>query len=119
MQKLETALKMRLMRATDEQPDPAVQADSYFLFPRCGFAFREKGQLRAELEFGWVRSATRGTLPYELLGGDQTGFTFRWTLLFTYRITGHVMATLSYRGRHEPWRENLYQTGQVEVRAFF
>ena len=88
--------------------------------PRVVFSLKGRGQVRAEIEAGNVKSDPEdAALPYELFSGDQTGLTIRWNLLFTYRITGHVMTTLSYRGRQEPWRERLYQTGQVEVRAFF
>ncbi len=119
-QKIEIALKARVKIARDHYPDPITEASSFFVLPRFGYAFRGKGHLRAELEFGEVRSKPSDrALPYEMLGGDQPGRTLRWTLLLTYRVTGHVMATLNYRGRQEPWRKGLYQTGQVEVRAFF
>jgi hypothetical protein len=104
----------------DVHPDPVTEAFSVFLVPRFVYAFRGRGHLRAELQFGEVRAAPLGrTLPYEMLGGDQAGRTLRWSLLFSYRLAGHVTATVSYRGRQEPWRETLFQTGQVEVRAFF
>jgi len=119
-QKIEIALKAKLKIARDACPIPNTEAMSLFLLPRFGYSFRGRGHLRAELEIGRVRSKPEEqTLPYEMLGGDQPGQTLRWTVLLTYRLTGHVMATLNYRGRQEPWRKSLYQTGQVEVRAFF
>jgi len=54
-----------------------------------------------------------------MMEGDQPGRTVRVMVLFTYRLSTHVMATLNYRGRQEPWRKQFYQTGQAEVRAFF
>ena len=119
-QEIEIALKARLRTARDRYPDPIIESSSFFLFPRFGYSFQGRGHLRAELEWGEVRSKPQDRiLPYELLGGDQPGRTLRWTVLLTYQMTGHVMATLNYRGRHEPWREKLYQSGQIEVRAFF
>ena len=116
----EVALKTRVRLARDVHPEPATEAQSLFLFPRFGYSFRGRGHLRAELELGgvWSKPSDRA-LPYELLGGDQSGRTIRWSVLFAYQVTGHVMVTLNYRGRQEPWRKQLYQTGQVEVRAFF
>ncbi len=119
-QKIEIALKARVKLGQDRTPDPVTRATSVFLLPRFSYAFRQRGHLRAELEMGRIQSSPENrTLPYEMLGGDQPGRTVRWNLFLTYRVTGHVMATLSYRGRREPWRTRLYQTGQVEVRAFF
>ena len=119
-QKVELGLRVKYRIAHDFYPDPVTAARSVFLLPRFGYSFRSRGNLRAELEWGEVRASPLDrTLPYEMLGGDQPGRTLRWTLLLTYRVTGHVMVTLNYRGRKEPWRKELYQTGQVEVRAFF
>ena len=119
-QKIELGLKTRIRIARDFYPDPITTASSFFLFPRFGYSFRGKGHFSAELEIGNIHSRPLDrTLPYEMLGGDQPGRTIRWTTLLTYRVTDHVMATLNYRGRHEPWRKRVYQTGQVEVRAFF
>lgn len=118
--KLELAVKAEYRNAVDQIPDPASRAQAFFIVPRIVLSFRQKGRLRAELEFGRVTSDPKNrALPYEMLQGDQPGQTIRWTLFATYRISGHVMATLNYRGRNEPWRTRVYQTGQVEVRAFF
>ena len=119
-QQIEFALKTQLRQSEDRFPDPHTRAFSVFLLPRFSYAFRMKGHLRAEMEFGNVTTEPSDvSLPYEMLSGDQPGRTFRWNLLFTYRVTGHVQCTVSYRGRQEPWRTQLFQTGQVEVRAFF
>ena len=119
-QKIELGLKSKVRFAKDVHPDPSQTAASVFLIPRLGYSFQGRGHLRAEMEIGEVQTESGDrTLPYEMLSGDQPGHTLRWNLLFTYRISGHVMANLNYRGRREPWRDRLIQTGQVEVRAFF
>lgn len=119
-QKIEIALKAKFRTGRDRYPDPTREVHSLFLYPRFGYSFQGRGLLRAELEIGEVRSEPENrTLPYEILGGDQPGRTLRWTVLLTYQVTGHVMVTMNYRGRQEPWRDKLYQYGQVEVRAFF
>jgi hypothetical protein len=119
-QEIELALKTKISRAKDVFPDPVTEATSLFFHPRFSYSFKRKGHLRTELEFGNVRSSPADrTLPYEMLRGDQTGRTFRLTVLLTYRVSGHILATLNYRGRKEPWRKEYYQTGQVEVRAYF
>ena len=119
-QQIEVALKGQIKNARDLTPDPVTKASSYFIVPRLSYAFRGRGHLRAELEIGKVVTEPGDrTLPYEMLSGDQPGRTIRWNVLMTYRLSGHVMATLNYRARREPWRDKLYQTGQVEVRAFF
>jgi len=119
-QVIEIAVKSKFQQSKNTAPEPVQEATSFFVLPRFGYSFKGKGNLRAELEWGIVRAKSDGvTLPYEMLGGDQPGKTFRWTLLLTYRLSGHIMATINYRGRNEPWRDGVFQTGQVEVRAFF
>ncbi len=119
-QSVELALKTIIRKARDYFPTPATEASALSFLPRVNLAFRGRGNLRAEVELGKVTSKQPDrALPYEMLGGDQPGRTTRWNLLFTYRMSGHVQATLNWRGRNEPWRDGLYQTGQVEVRAFF
>ncbi|MBN2103068.1 hypothetical protein JW835_03410 [bacterium] len=119
-QHIEIALKGHMKAAEDRAPDPITKASSVFIIPRISYAIRGRGNVRAELEIGRVFAKPKDrALPYEMLNGDQPGRTLRWNVLMTYRLSGHMMATLNYRARQEPWRENLYQTGQVEVRAFF
>jgi len=119
-QQIEFALKTQIRQSEDKFPDYHTKAFSFFLLPRFSYAFRMKGHLRAEMEFGNVTTDPIDvSLPYEMLSGDQPGRTIRWNMLFTYRVTGHVQCTVTYRGRQEPWRKQLFQTGQVEVRAFF
>ena len=119
-QPVELALKTRIRAAVDESPTPASEAFALFFIPRFSYAIRNRGIFRAELEFGSVRAEPGGrTLPYEMLSGDQPGTTLRWSFLLTYRLSGHVQATAAYRGKREPWRDRLFQAGQVEVRAFF
>ena len=119
-QPIELAVKAKLRTASDTSPVPVSEAVSIFLMPRFSYAIRNRGLFRAEIEFGKVHASPESrTLPYEMLSGDQPGTTFRWTLLITYRLTGHVQATMNYRGRREPWRDKLFQMGQVEIRAFF
>jgi hypothetical protein len=119
-QQIEFAVKLKIRLARDENLDPFTRAASVFILPRFSYSFRSRGHLRAELEWGDVNAEPEDRiLPYEMLRGDQPGRTWRWTILMMYRISGHVQATLNYRGRQEPWREGLYQTGQMEVRAFF
>lgn len=119
-QNLELALQTRIQSARDETPDPVTDAAALFFAPRVTASFMGRGQCRAELEWGQVRTEPAGrSLPYEMFGGDQPGQTWRWTVLISYRVSGHVMASLNYRGRREPWRERTFQSGQVEIRAFF
>ncbi len=120
VQKIEIALKGKIQTAKDFVPRPTTEAVSFFIVPGFSYAFLGKGHLRAELELGEVRSEPSGrSLPYEMFGGDQPGRTVRWNVLMTYKVSGHVMVTLNYRARKEPWRKRLYQIGQMEVRAFF
>ncbi|MCD6116901.1 hypothetical protein J7K93_07795 [bacterium] len=119
-QKIEFAVKIRVSKAEDRTPFPVTKAFSIFATPRISYSMQKKGHIRAEFEAGRITSepADRG-LPYEMFGGDQPGITLRWRVLFTYKLSNHMQATFNYRGRSEPWRKKAYQTGQVEVRAFF
>ena len=116
----EAGLKTQVRISKDRAAEPVTEANSVFWIPRISYAIRGRGHLRAETEIGRVAAKPEDrALPYEMLGGDQPGNTLRWNVLLTYRLSGHMMGTLSYRARKEPWRDRLYQTGQVEVRAFF
>ncbi|HHS12375.1 MAG TPA: hypothetical protein ENN03_01250 [bacterium] len=119
-QNLELALQTRVQGARDETPDPVTDATALFFAPRVTASFMGRGQCRAEWEWGMIKSEPYGrSLPYEMFSGDQPGKTWRWTVLMSYRISGHVIASLNYRGRREPWRQRTFQSGQVEIRAFF
>ncbi len=116
----DVAIRTEYRHARNKVPEPVSEARAFFLIPRVGFSFKQKGRLRAELEFGQVSADPENrALPYEMLQGDQPGKTMRWSLFAAYQISGHVMITLNYRGRNEPWRTRIYQTGQLKVRAFF
>lgn len=118
--RIEFALKNKFRQALDREPEPDLKGTALFWVPHFSYAFNNKGQFRTELELGHVYSEPRHkTLPYEMFGGDQPGRTFRLNVLFNYRITNHVLATFSYRGRKEPWREKFFHSGQMEMRAFF
>jgi len=118
--RMEWALKAKFRQALDREPEPDSKGMALFWFPRFSYAFNTKGQFRTELEWGHVFSEPRGrTLPYEMFGGDQPGRTIRLNVLFNYRVTSHILATFSYRGRKEPWREKFFHSGQLEMRAFF
>lgn len=119
-QKIELKLKTQYITAENSSSDQSVQATSLFLIPSVRYALPGRGHMKTEVEIGKVTTEPAASvLPYEMLSGDQPGNTVRWSAFFTYRITGHMMATLNYRGRNEPWRERIYQTGKVEVRIFF
>lgn len=119
-QSVEIMLKTKYSKAENFSSAEKISASSFFIVPGLRYSIRDRGHLKCEIEFGKVKTEPEGTiLPYEMLSGDQPGNTMRWSLLFTYRISGHVMTTLNYRGRNEPWRDRVYQTGKVEVRMFF
>jgi hypothetical protein len=119
-QTVEFALKGKFRKAEDRFPSPHSSATSLFALPRFSYSIRERGQVRAELELGKIRSTPSGrALPYEMFNGDQPGQTLRTNLLLTYKVASHVMATASYHLRREPWQKKTYQTMQVEARAFF
>ena len=117
---LELGLDVEVNRAVDRIPNPETVATALFVTPRLRWRLGRKGQLRAEWALGRiVADPKQQVLPYEMFDGDQPGSTQRWSTYLSYRLNSFVQATLSYRGRNEPWRAQLYQTGQIEVRAFF
>ncbi|MFO7891355.1 MAG: hypothetical protein R6V04_13570 [bacterium] len=119
-QKIELKLKTQYVTAENSASDPRVSATSLFFMPSLRYAILGKGHIKTEVEIGKVTTEPESSvLPYEMISGNQPGNTLRWSVFFTYRISGHVMATLNYRGRNEPWRDRIYQTGKVEVRVFF
>jgi hypothetical protein len=119
-QRIEFGFKGRVRTANDNEIAVENRVFSISCFPRFGYSFKGKGHLRTELEWSNVSSNPEDrVLPYEMLGGDQPGRTIRWNVLLSYRISGHIMSTFTYRGRREPWRDDVFQSGQVEVRAFF
>ncbi len=119
-QKIELKLKTQYVSAKNISSDPNITATSLFLIPSVRYALLGRGHIKTEVEIGQVKAEpATSALPYEMMSGDQPGNTVRWSVFFTYRISGHMMATLNYRGRNEPWRDRVYQTGKVEVRVFF
>ncbi len=119
-QKLELALQCNLRRARDAAVSPSLSVTSFFLVPRVGYAIKGKGKAQIEAELGRVWAPDEsGSLPYEMLQGEQPGATYRWNCFLSYRVSDNVMATITYRGRREPWRSRIYHAGQMEVRAFF
>ena len=119
-QKIEFALKLKSGIAEDRTPVPVTRAVLFFMIPRVSYSIKERGRLRAEFEAGRISAdpENRG-LPFEMFSGDQPGLTMRWRILFTYKLSNHLQSTFNYRGRKEPWREKTYQTGSMEIRAFF
>jgi len=119
-QKIELKLRTKYTKAENISSDPPITATSLFFIPSLSYALLGRGHIKAELEIGKIKAEPGvSALPYEMMSGDQPGNTIRWSAFFTYRISGHMMATLNYRGRNEPWRDSIYQTGKVEVRIFF
>ena len=119
-QKIELKLKTQYVTAENSASDPKIKATSLFIIPSLRYAILGRGHVKTEFEIGNVSTEPESTvLPYEMMSGNQPGTTLRWSVFFTYRMSGHVMATLNYRGRDEPWRDRIYQTGKVEVRVFF
>ncbi|MBN2417386.1 hypothetical protein JXO52_16230 [bacterium] len=117
---LELTARTSVQRGADRTPDPDIAATALFIQSGISYEILEKGRLRADYELGKITSEeTKSGLPYEMFRGDQPGTTQRWNIYLSYRINTHVMATLSYRGRNEPWRNAVFHAGQVEVRAFF
>jgi len=118
--KMEAGVDLSYAHATDRAQQPETDASSFFITPRLRWTLGRKGQLRAEWAFGRIHARQKNrALPYEMFDGDQPGTTHRWAVYLNYRLNQFVQATLSYRGRNEPWRTQIYQTGQIEVRAFF
>ena len=116
---LEIGVDLALRRGDDAASNPA-KATAVFVTPHVRWTVGRKGHLRAEYTWGRIQAdGQTPALPYEMFSGDQPGTTQRWSAYFTYRMSGAVQASLNYRGRSEPWRAQLYQTGQIEVRAFF
>ena len=104
----------------DRAPDQSIRANSLFFQTGFSYEILQKGRLRAEIEVGRISvPGNRTSVPYEMFRGDQPGTTRRWSMYFSYQMNAHVMATVSYRGRDEPWRTDVFHAGQVEVRAFF
>jgi len=119
-QKIELKLRAKYTKAKNTSLDAQVTATSLFIIPSVSYALLGRGHIKTELEVGTIEAEPEvSALPYEMMSGDQPGNTIRWSAFFTYRISGHMMATLNYRGRNEPWRDSIYQTGKVEVRIFF
>lgn len=117
-QKLELALKSRLMRDVDEFPEEPTEAILVSIIPRANYSFRGKGRLSTQFEWSQV-DATQSTLPYEMVSGNTPGLTQRWELGLSYRISKNMQGSLTYNGRNEKQRGGVIHLGRAEIRAFF
>lgn len=119
-QKIALTARCLVQHGSDRTPNPNLNATAFFLRSGVSYEILEKGRLRGDYEIGSIKTGERlQSLPYEMFRGDQPGTTQRWNLYLSYRMNAHVMATLSYRGRNEPWRNSVFHAGQMEIRAFF
>jgi len=100
--------------------DDPTKLTALALVPRINYSLRQKGRLRAELEWSHVKAEPEGRLiPYEMAGGRSLGNSLRWDIRFDYRVSQTIRATFSYSGRNEPERNRTIHTGRAEVTAAF
>ena len=119
---LEFALKTRAARDVDQIPEVPVVAYLISLIPRLNYSFRGKGRLMAQVD--WSRVGTSSDdpnviLPYEMVGGNRIGQSWRWNISFNYQISRNIQASLSYTGRNEPHLPDVIHLGRAEMQAFF
>ncbi|MBN2411299.1 hypothetical protein JXQ31_06370 [candidate division KSB1 bacterium] len=117
---LELALEGRFSLEEDRFYEDPTRLTALALVPRVNYSLRQKGRLRAELEWSHVKAEPEGRLiPYEMAGGRSLGNSMRWDIRFDYRVSQTIRATFSYSGRNEPERNRTIHTGRAEVTAAF
>ena len=119
-QTIEIAIKTMFAIKTDEAVEPATQVTEISFKPRASYSFRGKGKIHCDFDWTKVKvSPDDRILPYELVGINRSGNTFRWNIRFNYNISRHVRATVSYNGRIEPQRPDTIHIAKAEMRAYF
>lgn len=119
---LEFALKTRAARDVDQSPEKPIVAYLISLIPRLNYSFRGKGRLMAQIDWSKVGTSSDEAnviLPYEMVGGNRIGQSWRWNISFNYRISRNIQASLTYTGRNEPYRPDVIHLGRAEMQAFF
>jgi len=117
---IELAIKSKFATKKDEAMQPATEADDYSIIPRASYSFRGKGRLNVEIEWTQVKvKPSNRVVPYELVGMNRQGTTWRWNIGLNYNVSKYMRATLSYNGRVEPDRPNTIHIARAEMRAYF
>ncbi len=118
-QNVEVGMKFDVARSTDRYMTPELDADLNAQTVRAVYAFQGTGQMRLEASREEVLLGREvQQYPYELTGGRVPGKTWLWRVVFDYRITQFLQATVNYDGRTEGGRPPVH-TARAEIRAFF
>ena len=114
--RLDIEAGVRARHETDQNTDSS--STLYALEPSLRYTLGHKGRVSTDGEITFV---TDPTSSYQQLEGHQQGWSFRWNLLFDYRVNTYVTYYVSYNGYNEPYvgdRRTVHQ-GRAEVRATF
>jgi hypothetical protein len=116
-QRTEVSFGGRVRREHDDVS--GLASTLYALKPTARYALGGTGALSGDLDFIMV---TDSTASYQMLEGNQKGWTIRWNALFDYRVNQYVTYYITYNGYNEPYLGDVRRTvhqGRAEVSATF
>ncbi|HVP35713.1 MAG TPA: hypothetical protein VMT04_01825 [Terriglobales bacterium] len=114
---LEMTLSSKLLQ--EDERESGLKVNLMELTPKVSFSLVGQGRLHSEVS--WIRvnlSPSGKILPWEMAEGKEAGNNFAWGLIFDYKLSQALSATLNYSGLKEPIRGIRYN-GKFEVKAYF
>lgn len=89
---------------------------------QANYVLAGKGRITADFEYQVVTPTSNPlnqVVPYEMARGKKEGISKKWQLRAEYTVSKNILFTFLYSGRDEAGFDEIIQTGQAEVRAFF
>jgi hypothetical protein len=114
---LEMTLSSKFLK--EDEGESGLKVNLMELTPKVSFSLIGQGRLHSEIS--WIRvnlSPADKVLPWEMAEGKNPGNNFAWALIFDYKLSQALSATLNYSGLQEPIRGTRHN-GKFEVKAYF
>ena len=114
---LEMTLSNKFLK--EDEGESGFKVSLFELTPKVSFSLIGQGRLHSEVS--WIRvnlSPADRVLPWEMAEGRKPGDNFAWALIFDYKLSQALSATLNYSGLKEPIRGTRHN-GKFEVKAYF
>ncbi len=108
----------------EENKAPSYPIDLWFAVGKIqgNYILAGKGRITADFEYQSVTptfNPKKLAVPFEMARGKKEGISKKWQLRAEYTVSKNILFTFLYSARDEAGFNEIIQTGQAEVRAFF
>jgi len=108
----------------EENKAPTYPIDLWFAVGKIqgNYVVAGKGRITADFEYQVVKPTSNPqdlVVPFEMARGKKEGISKKWQLRAEYTVSKNILFTFLYNARDEAGFDEVIQTGQAEVRAFF